>query len=236
MRPASRLALLTLAGLASFSEALAAPPLTGFPFTDEDLNFSVNWPSGLSLGESHLHARHSGESWRFGLTLDAGVPGFAVKDTYSSVSNAAFCSSSFERKTSHGSRNTDEKETVDPGRAKAVRTSLPGGGTSEIAVPDCVRDALTFLFFARRELGQGRVPPAQSVLMGGLYPMRLDYAGAQNITVNEKPEASDKIICTVKTASSEYKFEIYFARDAARTPLLIKAPFAMGTFSMELIR
>jgi hypothetical protein len=29
---------------------------------------------------------------------------------------------------------------------------------------------------------------------------------------------------------------MYFARDAARTPLLFKVPLAMGTFSMELVR
>jgi hypothetical protein len=34
----------------------------------------------------------------------------------------------------------------------------------------------------------------------------------------------------------EYSFDVYYARDAARTPLLITAPLAMGKFSMELIR
>jgi hypothetical protein len=27
-----------------------------------------------------------------------------------------------------------------------------------------------------------------------------------------------------------------FDRDPARTPLIVKAPFALGTFSMELVR
>jgi hypothetical protein len=236
MRFTSRLAALIFLVMAFLRETGAAPTLTGFPFTDEDLNYSVNWPSGLNLGEGHLHARHSGENWNFELSLDASVPGFAVKDTYSSVSGAGFCSTSFDRKTSHGSRATGEKETVDPARATATRVTQQGGGTSEIAVPACVKDALTFLFFARRELGQGRVPPAQSILMGGLYQVRLDYAGAQSVQVNDRPEPSDKVVCTVKAASSEFRFEMYFARDAARTPLLIKVPFAMGTFSMELMR
>ena len=29
---------------------------------------------------------------------------------------------------------------------------------------------------------------------------------------------------------------MYFARDAARTPLVMRAPFALGTFSVELQR
>ncbi|MDQ6662814.1 MAG: hypothetical protein M3Z23_00275, partial [Acidobacteriota bacterium] len=39
--------------------ASAATTPTGFPFADEDLNFTINWPSGLSLGEAHMRARHS---------------------------------------------------------------------------------------------------------------------------------------------------------------------------------
>ena len=32
------------------------PTPTGFPFTNETLNYTVNWPSGLSLGEAHMTA------------------------------------------------------------------------------------------------------------------------------------------------------------------------------------
>jgi hypothetical protein len=208
--------------------------LTGFPFADEDLSYSINWPSGLGLGESHIHAKHIGADWKFDLTLEAGIPGFQVKDLYSSVASSAFCSSTFHRGISHGSKKTEENETIDAAVAK--RTTLSGGGDSMIAVPDCVKDALDFLFYARRELGQGRVPTSQSILLGGLYPIRLDYVGEQSVKIGDQPTISDKLICTVKTASSEIKFEVYFARDAARTPLLVKVPFAMGTFSMELVR
>src|SRR5205814_8919737 len=102
------------------------------------------------------------------------------------------------------------------------------GGKSEIPVPACVKDALTYLFSARRELGQGRVPAPQQILFGGLYQIHMDYVGAPVISVGEKQVQSDKVTCSIKTASSEYKFDIYFARDAARTPLLITAPLAMG--------
>jgi hypothetical protein len=95
---------------------------------------------------------------------------------------------------------------------------------------------LTLLFYARRELGQGRVPPAQQVLYGGLYQARLDYAGAQMIQVAGKPVQTDKIVCGLKGPSSNLQFEIYFARDPARTPLLFKVPLAVGKFSMELVR
>src|SRR4051794_21876900 len=58
------------------------PVLKGFPFTNESLSYTANWPSGISLGEAHLSATASSTSWRFELGLEAGIPGFTVKDTY----------------------------------------------------------------------------------------------------------------------------------------------------------
>jgi hypothetical protein len=210
---------------------------TGFPFGDEDLNYSINWPSGISLGEAHLHAKHAGADWNFGLNLEAGVPGYTVKDTYHSNAVADFCSASFERTATHGSRATQERETVDRDHGTATRLTLSkDGGKSEIPVPACVKDALTYLFYSRRELGQGRVPAAQQILFGGLYEIRVDYTGAPMIAVGENQVQSDKVTCTIKAGSSEYKIDMYFARDPARTPLLVTTPLTMGKFSMELIR
>jgi hypothetical protein len=83
-------------------------------------------------------------------------------------------------------------------------------------------------------MGQGRVPPAQQILFGGLYDIRLVYTGPQTIPVNQKPVVTDKVMGTVKGPTSNVDFEMYFARDPARTPLLVKIPFAVGSFSLEL--
>jgi len=230
---AAVIAVVPVIAILMMTRIAPAAALTGFPFTDEDLSYSINWPSGLSLGESHLHAKHSGSTWNFEMDVDAGVPGYQVKDVYRAQSTAAFCSVLFDRNTSHSGHKAQEKETV--GDGQATRDSLNGGGVSQLPVPDCVKDALTMVYYARHELGQGRVPNAQQMLFGGLYQVRLDYAGAQTIQVAEQPAQTDKVVCTVTGAASSFKFEMYFARDAARTPLLIKAPLAMGTFSMELV-
>jgi hypothetical protein len=208
--------------------------LTGFPFTDEDLNYSVLWPTGNSLGEAHLHAKHAGEKWNFTFTIDAGVPGFAVKDTYHSETVAEvepnFCSVAFDRSTTHGTHVVKENETVDRERAMASR------GATQIPVPACVKDALAYVFWARREMGQGRVPAAQDILLGALHPMRVDYVGGPMITMGGKQVQTDEVTCTWGMGSSAVTFDVYFARDAARTPLRIAAPTAMGKFSMELVR
>ena len=190
----------------SQTKAGAPPALTGFPFTDEDLNYSVNWPSGINLGEAHLHAKRAGTNWNFAFTIEAGVPGFQLKDAFHAESTSDFCSTSFDRSTMHGARTGDEKETIDRGRGVATRVTK-GGGQSDIQVPGCVKDALTYLFYTREEMGQGRVPPAQQILYGGLYQMSLAYAGAPMIPINGKQVQSDEVACTVKSQSGEFKFE-----------------------------
>jgi hypothetical protein len=219
--------------------AAPAPPitvLTGFPFTDETLNYSINWPSGLNLGEAHLQAKHTETGWSFGMAVDASVPGYAVKDDYTAHANPDFCSTEFARQVLHGARKGSETETVDRSHETVTRVTGNGGGASESAVPDCIKDALTLLFYTRRELGQGRVPPAQQLLFGGLYQVSLEYTGAPMIKVADKQVQSDELVCTLKGAQSNLQFEIYFARDPARTPLLVNVPLAVGKFSMELIR
>jgi hypothetical protein len=216
--------------------AAPAPALTGFPFTDETLNYNVNWPSGLNLGEGRLQSKHTDAGWSFEMTLDAGVPGYAVKDSYTAHANADFCSSDFSRQFLHGARKGGETETIDRSHETVSRVTLNGGGTSEFAIPDCIKDALTLLFYTRREMGQGRVPPAQQMLFGGLYQVTLDYAGAPMIKVADKQVQSDELVCSLKGASSILQFEIYFARDPARTPLLVSVPLAVGKFSLELVR
>jgi hypothetical protein len=216
--------------------AAPAPALTGFPFTDETLNYSINWPSGLNLGEGRLQSQHTDAGWSFEMTLDAGVPGYAVKDSYTAHANADFCSGDFSRQFLHGARKGGETETIDRSHETVARVTLNGGGASEFAIPDCIKDALTLLFYTRREMGQGRVPPAQQMLFGGLYQATLAYAGAPMIKVADKQVQSDELVCTLKGASSILQFEIYFARDPARTPLLVSVPLAVGKFSLELVR
>lgn len=217
----------------------AATTPTGFPFSDEDLNYSIDWPSGLSLGEAHMRARHSGvgnsAQWEFNLTVDASLPGFQILDRYGSTATRDLCSIEFDRVFTHGNKKSNERTVVDAAAGNATRTTANGGKT-EIPVSGCIRDALAFLYYARRELGQGKVPPAQTILFGSAYQARLEYTGAQTIPVNDVPTQADRVVCNFKGPASDLKLEIFFARDAARTPLLVRAPFAIGNFSLELLR
>jgi hypothetical protein len=217
--------------------ALAASAQTGYPFQDETLHYSVNWPSGLSLGDVSMTAHRSGRGWDFSMSLNAGVPGFQVADRYHSVANSEGCSVEFQRDVGHGSKKSSEKTSFDYHTLTAHRATLTAsGGKSDLPISSCARDALALVYYARQELGQGRVPPQQDAFLGAPHSVRLEYMGAQSIQVADRPETADRVVVYVKGPSSDAQFEIFFARDAARTPLSVRVPLSVGTLSMELVR
>ena len=95
---------------------------------------------------------------------------------------------------------------------------------------------MTFLSYIRQELIKGRVPGPQAILFGGQYQIKLQHKGAEMVQMPDGAVEADKLVGSVKSSFGDVVFEMYFARDRVRTPVLIKLPLAMGTFSMELIR
>lgn len=222
---------------------LAFAPLC-VPASGEVLHYSINWPSGLSLGEASLRADHTGEGtaatagWEFALDLDASVPGFAIRDDYHSTASPDLCSWQLDKKTSRGTRKSEERVTFDPTKTTAIREAVRGertGGKTEISVPSCARDALTLLQFVRKELSQGRLPPSQPAVLGAAYQVRLEYLGNTAVHLGNQQVDADRFRTSIKGPASDLTLEVFFARDAARTPVMIKIPLSLATFTVELI-
>jgi hypothetical protein len=228
--------LLFLLGAAA--ALLPASAQTGFPFQSETLKYNVNWPSGLSLGEAAMTATKSESGWTFQASVDAAIPGFGIANKYRSVSGTDLCSLELERNTMQGKNKGREKTVFDQKKGTAKRSTLlpEGGGVTDFDIPTCARDALAFAYYARVEMGQGRVAPAQRAFLGAAYSVRLDYTGAMTIQVGGKPAVTDRTVVSVKGPKADFQFEIFFARDAARTPLAVKIPASVGTLSLELVR
>lgn len=219
---------------------LAAHPLGAQEAADEVLPYAINWPSGLGLGEAALTAKKvkgqdGAERWRFELKLDASVPGFAVSDTFRSETTSEFCSVLFERELKHGKRTSKEKITFDQEK-RTVQRETVGGGKSELSAPPCAKDPLALLFFARRELRHGRVPAAQPAYYGAAYDIRFEAAGSQKVRANDAFLDADRLVVTIKGPAAQSKFEVFFARDAARTPVLARIPLPLATLTVELAR
>lgn len=213
----------------------APPKPLKIPFSDESLRYSVNWPSGLSLGEALMQSSRSEDRWNFAFSLDASVPGLSMKDGYQSVAAGDFCSAELSKHFLHGKRQGDEKTTFDARGGTATRLTL-GGGKSQIAIPACPRDALAFLYYLRHELSAGRLPGPQTVYFGAPYQVRLAFGGRQMVRVNDEPAEADRVTASVEGPASQLTIELYFSRDADRTPVLVRLPLPAGSFSMELVR
>jgi len=201
----------------------------------EALRYNVNWPSGLSLGEGQLTSSFTDGQWSFALSMEAAVPGFALRESVKAFATVDYCSTEVEKNGVRGKRSVEETTTFDQKNFTATRKTNKGG-TSELKISACAKDALTYLFFVRRELAAGRLPQVQSVYYGAAYQVRVQYTGVQTIRIAGEPVEADRLVATIKGPASEIAADMFFARDAVRTPLLIQAPLAMGKFSLELAR
>jgi hypothetical protein len=206
------------------------------PVSAESLRYSINWASGLSLGEASLRVDKGKERWDFEATMDASIPGFALRDDYRSSATPDLCSLELDKTFAHGQRKGDETVTFDQPNHTATRQTQNGGGKTDVPVSACAKDALTFMQFARSELAQGRLAPQQAVVFGALYNVRIVYTGAQKIKVGDQTADADRIVATIKGPTTDLTVELFFARDAARTPLLARIPLALGSFTVELVR
>ena len=222
--------------------ALFAAPVSESTLPNETLRYSINWPSGLSLGEATLSAVGSeqvagqAQPPRINLKfdIDAGVPGFTVSDRFHSTASAKLCSAEFEKNTSHGSKKVDDKETFDLDTGAVTRGS--GDGKSEILANTCGKDALAFLYFLRQELSQGRIPSKQTVFFGAPYEISLKSEGTESVKIANKEVETEHLKASVDGPGSSISFDLFFLQDKARTPALVKVPLALGTFSMELVK
>src|ERR1700722_10500414 len=112
------------------------------PVSAESLRYTVNWASGLSLGEATLRADKGKEAWDFEVTMDASIPGFALRDDYRAAATLDLCSLELDNSFTHGTKKADEKITFDQQNHTATRQTQNGGGKTEISVPACAKDAL----------------------------------------------------------------------------------------------
>jgi Protein of unknown function (DUF3108) len=207
---------------------------------DESLRYAINWPSGLSMGESQLVTHRVAvegqpEHGDYQFTLDANVPGYPVHDQYHAISSAEYCSATVEKSYVHGRRTSNEKLSFDSHKNTVTRETV-NGGKSDISTWACAKDPLTYLQYLRHELSQGRLPPPQGVVFGAVYQIRVEYAGTQTIKVADQQVEAEKLNASLKGPSTDVTFEMFFAKDSARTPLRVRVPLPLATFSMELVR
>jgi hypothetical protein len=209
------------------------------PFQNgERLRYEVAWPSGLGLGEAEFLAQAGANGWDFELTLGASLPTIEINDSYRSATDLELCSQEFEKNSRHGKKSTKETLVFDQEANTVKRSTITPagpGGTSAVEVPPCAKDALAFLYFLRQNLAMGRIPPPDDLYFGAGYLVSLTFAETLSLSTARGNQETEKILVDLSGPKSQHSFEIFFAKDAARTPLLVRVPFDVGTFSLKLL-
>lgn len=207
----------------------------------EVLRYSINWPSGLSLGEATLQSRalslgkDAPSRLEHQFTLDASIPGFSVIDKYRSLATLDQCSIEFEKRIQHGSRKGMEITTFKPDQGTATRETQ-GGGKTDFPIAGCAKDGLAFFYWLRSELAQGRLPAGtQRIFVGAPYEIAVQFTGQQEITVSERKVVGERLNAKLKGPASEFSFEMFFTTDPSRKLLMVRLPLTTGHFSMELV-
>lgn len=213
----------------------AQTPAKPKPSKTESLKYTLSWPSGLDLGEAILSSAPTDTLLNFGFQMDLAVAGFSISEAVDSRANPEYCSSLLYKRGTRGTRKVDERTEFDQARMTAVRKT-EGGGRTELSTQACAKDALTFVFFLRRELAAGRLPAQQKVYYGGAYNVSVKFAGTEQMKVGEESKEVEKITATVKGPASDITADLFFVKDAMRTPALIRVPLKVGEFKLELIR
>ncbi len=209
-----------------------------FP-SGERLRYDVAWPSGLTLGEAEFRTQAGSDGWDFELALKASLPTIEIDDSYRSLTDAELCSREFKKDTRHGKKTANETLLFDQEANRVERTTMTPsgpGGKSTFEAPPCAKDALAFLYFLRQSLAMGRIPPPDDLYFGAGYLVSLTFTETLQLSTAHGSQEADKILVDVMGPDSLHNFEIYFAKDAARTPLLVRVPFDIGTFSLKLLR
>ena len=226
-----------LAALAAAVAVFALPALSQAPpfVHQESLVYEITWPSGLSLGEAQFTAMKDGEGWSFEAVINAALPTMNIDDEYRSRTDGELCSKELIKKVRHGEKKLDESVAYDQKKLKA-RRSVAGAKLEEVDIPPCGRDGLAFLYYLRSELAAGRVPPPDDLNFGPQYQVVVSYAESIEVEGAGQRSMADRMLVDLTGPNSQRSFEIFVGKDQARTPLLMRIPFDLGTFSLKLLQ
>lgn len=222
--------ILAICGVAVGQEAVVAPFASG-----ETLRYEIVWPSGLRLGDAEFRANSNLTGWAFAADLSASLPAIIVDDKYQSSTDSSLCSTKFAKQVIHGKHKQNEEVEFDQDANRALRRNLANGTTQNLVVPPCARDALAYLYYLRQDLSHGRVPPPDDFNSGTQMQISVSYVETREIEAGGKKQDADRLLIYVTGGEKPINIEVFLAKDDARTPLLLRVPLELGTFSLRLV-
>jgi Protein of unknown function (DUF3108) len=228
---------LLLLGLPAYSIAQSAssswPPIV----SGERLTFNLLWPSGLDLGEAFLEASKAGQEIHLKATVAAELPQHRIGYTLDSITDEQFCSVRASETLQEGADMRETSYEFDQ-EQHVVRRSRDGE-TTEHPIPPCARDPLALLYHFRRQLALGQVPIGTPEAVGaffldGDYSVRYEAITPETVGPGSNQWEGDRFFITAGGADGEHRFEMWVRPDNLRTPVAIRIPFPLATFTAEL--
>ena len=203
----------------------------------ERLLFNLLWPSGITLGEAVLEASRTDEGIRLVATVAAALPQHHIAYTFTSLADEQLCSVQF-RETLREGKNTRETSFEFDQRNHLVRRTR-AGQTTESPIPACARDPLALLYHFRRQLAFSQLPVGTPEAVGVFhlgedYSVRYEAITPETVKLGTKQWEGDRFLVTARGSDGEHSFEMWVRPDTSRTPVAIRVPFSLATFSAEL--
>ena len=165
------------------------------PVQDESLHYTMNWPSGLSLGEATLSARKSGDTLGFRSQRQCRRPGICRERRDSLVGHAEPLLHRTGARLQPRRQEDPREDHVRPegrNRRRAPRCcrTAARAGKSSFDIPSLRARCADVPVLRAARIGAGPRCPRSTVFFGSAYTVSMDYTGAQNITVAEKTDQS----------------------------------------------
>jgi len=231
------------------SKTLTVSKITGseipMPFrTGEILNYRVEWaifPNAASLQMDVVERRNllGWQTWHFRAAAHSEVPArtfFEVDDQFDSYTDATTLEShQYEMYLNEmGSKENAVLHLVPIGQSSR-------GNVAPVIVPPGTRDPLG-AFYALRAVDWQQTPEFQVPVYdgSGLYDVRArQEAASEQVTVDAGNFQATKISLRLFEHGKEVPrtgFLVWFAHNAARTPVLLLAEMPLGNVRVELVR
>lgn len=199
----------------------------------ETLKYKLLWPSNISLGEAVFRVSSSQGTLHFEVTMEADLPTRSISGLFtSSASREDLCSLEFQSKVTEGVRTSEESIQFDQKNHQA--TKISHGQSSSVAIPNCARDPVTFLYYLRKQLAAGSSVDAATFFLGLEQSLEVKTDGSDTVTVRGQQQTTDKYLVNYNGQNSARSFELWFSKDARREPVMIRLPFPLAVFSAEI--
>jgi len=235
--------------LATFAHGQQVPPLTppraGFSFPQKQtLTYEVDWRV-FPAGKAVLHFEAAGD--REQVTANADTSGainllFHVSDRFqSSFDRNRGCTYDFNKQTVEGRRQVNSTLHLDYGQSRSIldEKNMVTGQTKHVesAVPGCMTDLLTGVFYASSQpiaLGHTFVLPVVDAMHN--VPVTMKVEGREDIkttlgtfhTLRVQPTAAAGVV------KNRGNIWIWYTDDERHLPVQMRARLFWGTITFRL--